>query len=272
MTDLRAEGLRFVYPDGTRALDGVDLSIGRGEAVAIIGHNGSGKSTLVRHFNGLLRPTAGRILIDGLDIATTRVARLARTVGMVFQNPDRQIFAGRARDEVAFGPRMIGRSHREVTEAVDDALEDVGLAGAADRNPYDLGYPQRKLLAVASILAMEPSVVILDEPTTGQDARGSDRIRRLIGGLRESGRTVIATSHDMRFVAETFGRIVVLGSGRILLDGPPDAVFDAAAWPILARSAIEPPYAARVGARLGLASTPTDDALADRLAMRWASG
>jgi energy-coupling factor transport system ATP-binding protein len=272
VTQLRAEGLRFAYPDGTRALDGVDLSIGAGEAVAVVGHNGSGKSTLARHFNGLLRPTAGRILIDGSDIASTRVAHLAQMVGMVFQNPDRQIFAGRVRDEVAFGPRMLGRSHREVAEAVGAALEDVGLTGVADRNPYDLGYSQRKLLAVASILAMEPSVVILDEPTTGQDARGSDRIRRLIGDLQAGGRTVIAISHDMRFVAETFGRVVVLGSGRILLDGPPETVFDAAAWPILAQSAIEPPYAARVGARLGLASTPTDDALVDGLAMRAASG
>ncbi|MEP6639243.1 MAG: ABC transporter ATP-binding protein, partial [Chloroflexota bacterium] len=163
MTELAIEGVDFVYPDGTRALGGVDLHVAPGERVAIIGQNGSGKSTLVRHLDGLLRPTEGRVLHDGADIAGTRIAALAARVGIVFQNPDRQIFAGRVRAEVEFGPRILGRSPAEASEAAAVALTAVGLADMADANPYDLGYSRRKLLTVASILAMQTPVLVLDE-------------------------------------------------------------------------------------------------------------
>jgi energy-coupling factor transport system ATP-binding protein len=268
MTDLAIEGAGFVYPDGTRALDGVNLHVGAGERVAIIGQNGSGKSTLVRHLNGLLRPTEGRVLHDGADIAGTRVAALASRVGIVFQNPDRQIFAGRVRGEVEFGPRILGRSSAEASEAAAAALAAVGLADMADANPYDLGYSRRKLLTVASILAMRTPVLVLDEPSTGQDARGVARVQGIVREVAAEGRTVIAISHDMRFVAETFERVVVMGAGRILLDGTPAEVFAEAAWPILASTYVEPPLAARAGARLGLGATPTETALIDALSAR----
>ena len=268
MTDLAIEAVGFVYPDGTRALDGVDLHIGLGERVAIIGQNGSGKSTLVRHLDGLLRPTEGRVLHDGVDIAGTRVAALASRVGIVFQNPDRQIFAGRVRAEVEFGPRILGRSPSEASEAAAAALSAVGLADMADANPYDLGYSRRKLLTVASILAMRTPVLVLDEPSTGQDARGVARVQGIVHEVAAEGRTVIAISHDMRFVAETFGRVIVMGSGRVLLDGTPAEVFGEAAWPILASTYVEPPLAARAGARLGLGATPTESALMDALSAR----
>lgn len=268
MTTLRFDGVGFSYPDGTRALDGIDLDIGPGETVAIIGQNGSGKSTLVRHLNGLLRPTEGRVLHDDRDIATTRVAALAASVGIVFQNPDRQIFASKVRDEVAFGPRILGRSGADVDSAVDDALRAVDLVEAAATNPYDLGYSRRKLLALASILAMGTPVLVLDEPTTGQDARGIARVQGVVSNVAQTGRTVIAISHDMRFVAESFERVVVMGAGRILLDGPPDTVFAEPAWPTLASTYLEPPHAARVGARLGLGATPTEAALVAALAAR----
>ncbi|MEO8438060.1 MAG: ABC transporter ATP-binding protein, partial [Chloroflexota bacterium] len=183
MTDLALEGVGFVYPDGTRALSEVDLTVAPGELVAIVGQNGSGKSTLVRHLNGLLRPTEGRVLHDGVDVATTRVAALAARVGIVFQNPDRQIFAGKVRAEVEFGPRILGRPPAVAAVAATTALDAVGLSDPADANPYDLGYSRRKLLAVASILAMETPVLVLDEPTTGQDARGVARIQRVIADL-----------------------------------------------------------------------------------------
>ncbi len=258
---LQAEGLVHVYSGETRALDGVDLVIGRGERIAIVGQNGSGKSTLVRHFNGLLRPTEGRVLVDGADAAGRRVAHLAATVGLAFQDPDRQIFAGKVRNEVAFGPRNLGRRGTELEAAVDAALVATGLDKDANTNPYDLGYSRRKLLALASILAMGTPVVILDEPTTGQDARGITRIHRIVEELASAGRTVIAISHDMRFVAEAFARVVVMRDGRIVLDGAPVEVFAESAWPTLATTFLEPPLAARIGARLGLGSTPTDDAL-----------
>jgi energy-coupling factor transport system ATP-binding protein len=267
---LRTEGLAHVYPGGTRAVDGIDLAIGAGERVAIVGQNGSGKSTLVRHFNGLLRPTEGRVLVDGADAAGRRVAHLAATVGLAFQDPDRQIFAGKVRDEVAFGPRNLGRRGPELERAIDEALVATGLDKDAGTNPYDLGYSRRKLLALASILAMGTPVVALDEPTTGQDARGVERIHRIVAELSAAGRTVIAISHDMRFVAEAFERVVVLRAGRVVLDGPPAVVFAEDAWPTLASTFLEPPLAARIGARLGLGSTPTDEALLTALAARGA--
>jgi energy-coupling factor transport system ATP-binding protein len=265
---VRCEALGFVYPDGTRALTGVDLAIPRGQRVAIVGQNGSGKSTLVRQFNGLLRPTEGRILVEGVPVGTRHVAELARTVGLAFQDPDRQIFAGRCRAEVAFGARNVGLRGPALDAAVEDALASVGLLDAADTNPYDLGYSRRKLLALASILAMGTPIVVLDEPTTGQDARGMARVRAIVERLATAGRTVIAISHDMRFVAETFDRVVVMGAGRVILDGSPADVFAEPAWPGLRSTYLEPPLAARVGARLGLGSTPTEDALVEALVAR----
>ncbi|HEX7949936.1 MAG TPA: ABC transporter ATP-binding protein [Candidatus Limnocylindrales bacterium] len=267
-TILETQGLVHVYPGGTRAVDGVDLVIRHGERLAIVGQNGSGKTTLVRHFNGLLRPTEGRILVDGVDAAGRRVAALAARVGLVFQDPDRQIFAARVRAEVAFGPRNLGRSGADLDRAVDAALLATGLESEAGTNPYDLGYSRRKLLALASILAMETPVVVLDEPTTGQDARGVARVERVVAEVSGQGRTVIAISHDMRFVAEAFERVVVMGAGRILLDGTPAEVFAEPAWPTLASTYLEPPLAARVGARLGLGATPTESGLVETLANR----
>jgi energy-coupling factor transport system ATP-binding protein len=266
------EELVHVYPGGTRAVDGVSLAIRPGERVAIVGQNGSGKSTLVRHFNGLLRPTEGRVLVDGVDAAGLRVAQLAAKVGLAFQDPDRQIFAGKVRPEVAFGPRNLGFSAAAVDGAVEDALRAAGLEAEATANPYDLGYSRRKLLALASILAMVTPIVVLDEPTTGQDARGVARVEAIVAQLAGDGRTVVAISHDMRFVAEAFERIVVMRDGRVILDGPPATVFAEDAWETLASTYLEPPLPARVGARLGLGSTPTEASLVDALRGRGAAG
>jgi energy-coupling factor transport system ATP-binding protein len=262
------ERVVHVYPNGVRAVDGVTLTIAPGERVAIVGQNGSGKSTLVRHLNGLRRPTEGRVLIDGGDAAKRRVADLASVVGLVLQDPDRQIFARTVRAEVSFGPRNLGRRGADLETAVGRALELTGLAADGSVNPYDLGFSRRKLLATASILAMETPVVVLDEPTTGQDARGVERVQRIVRELAAAGRTVIAISHDMRFVAETFARVVVMRDGRIVLDGPPEEIFAEAAWPTLGSTYLEPPLAARVGVRLGLGSTPTDARLVEALGAR----
>jgi energy-coupling factor transport system ATP-binding protein len=269
MPELRTERLVHVYREGgVRALDGIDLSIGLGERVAIVGQNGSGKTTLVRHLNGLLRPTEGHVLVGDDDAARLTVAELASRVGLVFQDPDRQIFAGSVLAEVEFGPRNLGRRGDELAEAVRDALEATGLGGEARTNPYDLGQSRRKLLALASVVAMRTPVVVLDEPTTGQDARGTERVRAVVEGLTAEGRTVIAISHDMRFVAEAFERVIVMRAGRIVLDGHPGEVFGAGSWETLRSTYLEPPMAARIGERLGLGSTPTDPGLIDALQVR----
>ena len=266
MAELVAESLVHVYRDGgVRALDGVDLRIVPGERVALVGQNGSGKTTLVRHLNGLLRPTEGRVTVDGTDAATMTVAQLASRVGLVFQNPDRQIFASSVRAEVEFGPRNLGRSGPELRAAVAEALDAVGLAGDEGTNPYDLGQSRRKLLALASVLAMRTTVLVLDEPTTGQDARGVERVRAVIESVAAEGRSVVAISHDMRFVAEIFERVVVMRAGRIVLDGPPASVFARDAWDALSSTYLEPPLAATVGNRLSLGSTPTDASLIDAM-------
>ena len=225
---IRCEGLVFEYEDGTRALDGLDLAIGPGERVAIVGRNGSGKSTLVRHWNGLLRPTAGQVVVAGVSIQGRRVAELARTVGLTFQDPDRQLFSRTCRREVAFGARNIGLRGHALEDAVEASLDAVGLSASAETNPYDLGPSRRRLLALASVLAMGTPVVVLDEPTLGLDGREVARVEGLVEGLAAEGRTVVAISHDARFVARSFGRVVRLEGGRVVADEAPGVAFDPA--------------------------------------------
>jgi energy-coupling factor transporter ATP-binding protein EcfA2 len=262
MTDLVLEQVSYRYVHGgILALDKIDLRIAAGERVALIGQNGSGKTTLVRHLNGLLRPTTGRVLHDGNDVARRSVAVLARSVGLVFQDPDRQIFAGSVRAEVEFGPRNLGLHGGELRSAVDEALTAVGLEAESRTNPYDLGASRRKLLALASVLAMRSSVLILDEPTTGQDLRGVAIVRRVIDEAHARGRTVIVISHDMGFVAGSLDRVVVLLAGKVVLDGPPASVFAESSWEALRSTHLEPPLAAVLGERLAVGATPTDEAL-----------
>jgi energy-coupling factor transport system ATP-binding protein len=262
MTDLTLEGVSYRYPEGgALALDGIDLHIAAGERVAVIGQNGSGKTTLVRHLNGLLRPSSGRVLHDGGDVAGRTVAQLARSVALAFQDPDRQIFAGSVRREVEFGPRNLGLSGGALRAAVDEALAEVGLDAEAGTNPYDLGASRRKLLALASVQAMRTPVLVLDEPTTGQDMRGVAIVKGVIGAAHAAGRSVIAISHDMGFVAETFDRVVVLRAGNVILDGTPALVFSKASWDALRSTYLEPPLPAIVGSRLGVGATPTDGEL-----------
>lgn len=220
---IRCEDLVYDYPDGPRALDGLDLEIRRGERVAIVGRNGSGKSTLVRQWNGLLRPTAGRVLVDDRPTADHRVAELARIVGLAFQDPDRQLFARSCRREVAFGARNAGLRGRDLDLAVDAALDAVGLGDRADANPFDLGGSKRRLLAIASVLAMRTPVLVLDEPTMGLDGAEIARVAAIVSGLAAEGRTVVAISHDARFVAGSFERVIRLEAGRVAAGEPAGA-------------------------------------------------
>lgn len=258
MTEIVCVGLVYDYLGGVRAIDGVDLAIGAGQRVAIVGQNGSGKTTLIRHFNGLLRPSAGTVSVDRWDTRHRPVAALAALVGLAFQDPDKQIFAGSVEAEVAFGPRNLGRRGQDLAAAVVSALESVGLESERQTNPYDLGYSRRKLLTIASVLAMATPVVVLDEPTTGQDARGVATIQQIVATLAADGRTVVCVSHDLRFVAESFERVVVMRGGKVILDASPAEVFAEPNWELLRSTNLAPPYPAVVGAKLGLGSTPRE--------------
>jgi energy-coupling factor transport system ATP-binding protein len=255
-TGIGLEGLVFRYPTGVEALAGVDLAIAPGEGVAIVGQNGSGKTTLVKHLIGLLRPRAGRVLLGGRDVSGVPVAELARVVGFVFQDPDSQLFHGRVADEVAFGPRNLGLTAALRERLTAQALAAVGLDDRAQTNPYDLDLSTRKLASLASVLAMDPAVLVLDEPTTGQDGPGMARVGAIVDAFRAAGRTVIAISHDMEFAARHFGRIVVMRQGRVVLDGPPRQVFAAPNRDLLRSTGLVPPPTAELAVLLGLEGVP----------------
>ena len=246
--------LSFTYPSGVEALHGINLAIAAGEAVAILGENGAGKTTLVKHLNGLLRPTRGTVTVGGWDTREHSVAQMAARAGYVFQNPDDQLFERTVQAEVLFGPRNLGRTAAEAAAAAADALAQVGLAAQSGANPYDLHLSERKLLALAAVLAMHTPVVVLDEPTTGQDARGVARISGIVEALKAEGRTVIAISHDVDFCAEHFDRVVLMAGGLILADGPAAGVFVRAAD--LRRADVEPPQLVRLAAALNLPAAP----------------
>jgi cobalt transport protein ATP-binding subunit len=243
------EDVRFRYgPRAPEVLHGVSLRIEQGEFVALIGQNGAGKTTLAKHFNGLLKPTSGRVHANGIDTRTVGLATLARTVGYVYQNPDHQIFAQKVQTEVAFGPRNLGLNQAEIDSRVAEALELVGLSSHADDYAFSLGRGQRQKLAVASILAMQPPTLVVDEPTTGLDLQGSKGILDLLSRWNRDGRTIVVITHDMTIVAERVPRTVVVGDGRILADGPTrDVLSDA---PLLAQAYLRPPQVTRVAQRL----------------------
>jgi energy-coupling factor transport system ATP-binding protein len=249
MITLTFEHVRFSYNYVT-ALHDVSLHITPGEQVGLIGANGAGKSTLARHLNGLLRPTGGRVLVGDHDTRKHSPAHLARSVGYVFQNPDQQIFKRTVRDEVAFGPEHLFPDPSQITAAVDAALAATQLTAWAEHHPHDLLPAQRKLVALAGVLAMNTPVVVLDEPSAGQDAHGVRLIGTIMDQLRAAGRTVILITHDIDFCAEQCERIVVLHGGRVLLDGTPEHVFTQTAK--LAHSAVEPPQLIRLAERLAL--------------------
>lgn len=242
--------LHFTYPAGVAALQGVSLRVAPGEQVAIIGRNGSGKTTLVKHLNGLLQPTQGSVRIGNWLTHEHSVAQLAARVGYVFQNPDDQLFKTRVEDEVRVGPRNLKLAPDQIAAQVDHALALLGLEGQRDVHPYDLTPAWRKRVAIAAVLAMDTPVVVLDEPTTGQDYATVQELGRLLEALHVEGKTVIAISHDIDFVASHFGRIVVMGQGKVLADGAPSAVFSQTA--LLESTYVDPPQMTRLAAAVQL--------------------
>ena len=251
-TGFRLDGLVHRYPGAVIALAGVDLAVEPGETVAIVGQNGSGKTTLARHLVGILAPSEGSVRVGGADVAGRAIAELARTVGLVFSDPDRQLFSRSVELEVAFGPRNLGLNAGTIGRLVDQALRLVGLDDRRTENPHDLTGSDRRLVAIASILAMDPAVLVLDEPTTGQDGPGVARVGAIVDALARAGRTIVAITQDMEFAARHFGRIVVMAAGRIVADGPPATVFAPANAALLASTGLVPPPVARLAGLLGL--------------------
>ncbi len=250
---IEISNLQFIYPTGVQALNGISLTIDSGEQVAIVGQNGSGKTTLVKHLNGLLQPTSGQIMIGDWNTKEQSVAKLARRVGYVFQNPDEQLFSKNVGTEVAFGPKNLGYSGDQLEALIKDALAMTELADKTDTNPYDLSATWRKMVALASVISMNTDIVIFDEPTTGQDAANVGRIASVIKMLRERGKTVITITHDIDFCAENFERVLALSQGKVLLDGKAEDVLGREE--ILATTYVDPPQLTRLGKRLGLRET-----------------
>jgi energy-coupling factor transporter ATP-binding protein EcfA2 len=235
------------------ALDGIDLTLDTGEFVALIGANGSGKTTLARHINGLLQPQAGHVVVEGADTRQVSTGILARTVGYVFQNPDHQIFAPTVRSEIAFGPRNLGLGRDEVERRVVEALEAFQLTALADLPPAALGYGVRRLVTLASVHAMQPNILVLDEPTGGLDRALTARLVAWVDQRHAAGATVVFITHDM-VLAALAPRCVVLAGGRVVLDGPTGAVF--ARTDALIHAGIVPPPLANLAQRLGWPGTP----------------
>jgi len=219
------DDLWHIYPGNIVALQKANLKIYPGELIGVIGQNGSGKTTLVKHFNGLLKPTRGKVLVKGKETGTLRVQQLAADVGYVFQNPNHQLFARTVEAELEFGPRNLGLSEEEVVERREKAIEFFGLQDLRLSHPYRISFPLRKLVGMASIYTMRPAVFILDEPTTGQDNITTRTVYRLIHRLRDEGSTVICVAHDMILLAEVVERMVVLRDSLIIADSTPREVF-----------------------------------------------
>ena len=249
MTTLKVSDLQHTYPNGVVAVSNVNVEIQQGEQISVVGQNGSGKTTLVKHWNGLLKPTQGNVYVGELDTAEHSVNVLARKVGYVFQNPNHQIFAASVRDELEFGLKNIGVEEEEIKRRVDLISEEFGLVEYLETNPYRLGFSLRKSVGMASIIAMEPDVIVLDEPTTGQDYLGIKAIRSSIKKLKDEGKTVIVVSHDMPLVAEDTDRVLVMCDTELIFDGTPSKLF--ADESILKRTNLLPPQITSFTQKIG---------------------
>jgi len=218
---LEIEDLTFAYPDGHLAVSDVSLSIAPGEKVALVGPNGAGKSTLMLQLNGILRATAGRVRVCGIEVKEENFGPVRAAVGLVFQNPDDQLFSPTVFDDVAFGPIYQGLPPEQVRERVERALTAVRMQDYAERVSHHLSMGEKKRIAIATVLAMEPEILVLDEPSAGLDPRAR---RSLINLLRELPQTMLTATHDMRLVQELFSRTVVMDGGRIVANGATEAI------------------------------------------------
>lgn len=219
MTLIEFADVSFVHQTGVVALNDVNLKIAKGETVAIVGENGAGKTTLVRHINGLLKPTKGNVTMDGVDTRQTTTATLSRKVGIAFQNPDHQLFSESVENEVKFAMKNFGFAEDLISQRLDWALKFLGLEQYRKSSPLLLSGGEKKRLTLACILAWDPEVVVLDEPTVGQDALQKEKLAQIFKLLQSTGKTIIIVSHDVEFLWPIQPRLIVMSSGRIVADG-----------------------------------------------------
>jgi energy-coupling factor transport system ATP-binding protein len=241
---IEAKDVHFSYPNGVEALKGVSLTIEKGQFVAIMGQNGAGKTTLVKHFNGLLKPSEGRVLVDGVDTTKVSIATLSRDVGFVFQNPDHQLFSETVEEEIAFALRNFGFNEEIIEKRITWALNLLALTEYRKTSPFMLSGGERKRVALASVLAWDPKMLILDEPTIGQDYEQKEKLRQFIMQMRTQEKTVIAVTHDVEFVAECNPRVVLMREGKIVADGEAGRILTDQAT--LTEASIVPPQIAQI--------------------------
>lgn len=228
MNIIETKKISYHYPDGTEALKNVDFIAEKGKIVALLGPNGAGKSTLFLHFNGIIRPSSGTINLDGEPLRYEKkdLMKVRQKVGIVFQNPDDQLFAPTVMEDVAFGPMNIGLSNEEVEKRVKDALNKVGMDGFEKKAPHHLSGGQKKRVAIAGILAMKPEIMVLDEPTSGLDPRGASQILRLLYQLNKEGMTIVISTHDVDLVPLYAHNVYIISKGEIIKEGSPHEVFE----------------------------------------------
>ncbi|MEO1769796.1 energy-coupling factor ABC transporter ATP-binding protein [Candidatus Enterococcus ferrettii] len=249
MTYLSLKDVSFTYPNGFEAVQQVNIDFELGESVAIIGQNGAGKTTTVKLMNGLLRPTKGDVLLAGKKTEKLTTAQMSHFVGYVFQNPDDQIFQDTIYNEISFGPKNQKLSKNEVLQKVQAAAELCGLEGVLQEHPYNLPYSKRKFITIAAVIATDPKVIILDEPTAGQDRQSTELLGRIINQLTKEGKTVITITHDMEFVVSEFSRVIVFAEKQKRREGTPAEIF----WDetLLTISHLKQPYICQLAKLLG---------------------
>ncbi len=251
---IQLEDVSFTYPNGFTALKHLNIDVAKNEFLAIIGQNGAGKSTLLKNMTGLLKPSEGNIWIDQKNTRDISIAKLSQTLGFVLQNPDRQLFADTVYEEVAFGPQNLKLDQAEIEERTEEALRLAGLLELKDKFPPALSAGERAKVVIASVAAMRPDIIVLDEPTTGQDHRGCHQIMDIAQTFHAAGHTVIMVTHNMALVAEFAKRTIVFCQGEVLLDDTTERVFSQP--DILKKSYILPPQITRLSLQLqGLLGT-----------------
>jgi cobalt/nickel transport system ATP-binding protein len=228
MKVIETKDITYEYPDGTKALDKVNFKVDDGKIVALLGPNGAGKSTLFLHFNGILSPSTGSVIIDGVTVKYNKkdLMQVRQKVGIVFQNPDDQLFAPTVLEDVAFGPMNMGLPKEEVEDRVKEALSRVGMEGFENKPPHHLSGGQKKRVAIAGILAMKPKIMVLDEPTSGLDPKGASQILRLLYKLNNEGITIVISTHDVDLVPLYASKVYIISEGNIIKEGTAPEVFE----------------------------------------------
>lgn len=240
---VKVDGLRYSYPDGTRALDGLSLEVAEGERVALLGPNGAGKSTLMLHLNGIHEPQGGSVEVAGLRVGEGEEREIRRKVGLLFQNPDDQLFCPTVWQDVAFGPTNLGLSDAEVEERVEEAMRVTGVSGLGDRPPHHLSGGQKKRAALAGVMAMHPEVLVLDEPTGSLDPMGATGVMEVLDEWQREHHTVLVATHDVDLAAEWADSVAILKDGELLARGGTELLGDG---DLMRDASLEPPTPARI--------------------------